>query len=81
MPTFLLTARHDINRANGLHINKGQPFYVNIPMNGITPNNLFNNSRCQNELYQQLHQVGGINLPPTDPFFKNRGNWDIKMII
>lgn len=47
MPTFVLTARHDINRANGFHINRGQEITINIPMMGIDPNNLFNNSRCK----------------------------------
>lgn len=80
MPTFILTANKDIYRANGVHIFKGQVFPININVTGITTNNLFSNSHCQKNLYQQLSLVGGINLPPTDPLFRTRGYWDVKMI-
>lgn len=47
MATFVLTARHDIDRLGGLHIDRGQQYTININMMGITPYNLFNNSRCR----------------------------------
>ena len=80
MPTFVLTATHNIDRPKaGLHIDRGQSFTVNINMMGITPVNLFNNSRCQAALVQQF-QVNGINVPKTDYSIYSRGNWDIKIL-
>lgn len=77
MSTFILTARHNIDRPqNGLHIDKGQEITVNINMMGITPNNLFNNSRCLEALVRQF-QYNGIYVPPTDIGIYNRGAWDI----
>ena len=78
MPTFELTARHDINRVNGLHISRGQQFTVNINMMGITPNNLFGNNRCADQLVQQF-KFNGIDVPKTDAGIYSRGAWDIKM--
>ncbi len=38
MPTFVLTARHDINRPQiGLHVCRGQEITINVNMLGITP--------------------------------------------
>ena len=79
MPTFVLTARHDIERPRcGLHIARGQEITVNINMTGITPNNLFGNSRCQDALVRQF-QHEGICVPATDIGIYNRGTWDIIM--
>lgn len=79
MPTFILTARHNINRVGlGLHIDKGQQYTININMMGIGPNNLFNNSRCENALIQQFRNLG-IVAPRTDTIF-SRGPWEIKML-
>lgn len=78
MPTFELTARHDINRVNGLHIDRGQQFTVNINMMGITPTNLFGNSRCMNQLVQQF-KMNGIDVPKSDFGVYSRGTWDIRM--
>lgn len=46
---------------------------------GITPNNLFNNSRCKEPLLQQF-KMNGIDLPQNDILYTNKGAWDIKMI-
>ena len=78
MPTFILTARHDVSRANGFHIARGQEITVTIPMMGIGPNNLFNNARCKDALVRQF-QVKGIDIPPTDYGIYSRGTWDIRM--
>lgn len=78
MPTFELTARHDINRVNGLYISRGQQFTVNINMMGITPNNLFGNNRCADQLVQQF-KLNGIDVPKTDVGIYSRGAWDIRM--
>ena len=32
MATFVLTARHDIDRLGGLHIDRGQQYTINIKM-------------------------------------------------
>lgn len=80
MPTFILTATHNIDRPQtGLHIVRGQSFTININMIGISPINLFNNSRCQAALIQQF-QMNGINVPKTDYGIYSRGSWDIKML-
>lgn len=79
MPTFVLTARHDINRPQcGLHIDRGQEITVNINMMGITPNNLFNNSRCKEALVTQFH-LNGIYVPATDIGVYSRGAWNVIM--
>lgn len=80
MPTFLLTATHNIDRPQcGLHIDKGQSITVNINVSGITPSNLFNNSRCAFHLVQQF-RINGIIVPKTDCGVYSRGSWDIKMM-
>ena len=80
MPTFILTATHNIDRPQtGLHIDRGQSFTININRTGISPVNLFNNSRCQAALTQQF-QMNGINVPKTDYGIYSRGSWDIKMV-
>lgn len=78
MATFEITARHQIDRSGGLHIDKGQTFSININMIGITPTNLFGNSRCVDQLERQF-QLNGIDVPKTDSAVYNRGAWDIKM--
>lgn len=78
MAQFQLTATSDINRCNGFHMDKGTTININIHMAGITPYNLFNNSRCQEALIQQF-KLNGIDLPRTDAVF-SRGYWDIKMM-
>lgn len=78
MPTFELTARYQIHRADGLHIDRGQTFSINIFTTGITPTNLFGNSRCAEQLVNQF-KLNGISVPMTDSGVYNRGVWDIKM--
>lgn len=79
MPSFVLTAINNIDRPQiGLHIDRGQQFTININMMGITPNNLFGNSRCQDSLLQQF-RLNGIDVPKTDVGVLNRGAWDIRM--
>lgn len=78
MASFELTAKHQIDRSGGLHIDKGQTFTVNINMMGITPNNLFGNTRCLDALVKQF-QFNGIDVPKTDSGIYSRGAWDIKM--
>ena len=79
MAQFVLTLRQDVNRHNGFHLDKGAVFTINIPVMGITPNNLFNNSRCKGHLLQQF-KINGIDLPQNDILYTNKGAWDIKMI-
>ena len=78
MATFELTARSPVYRTGGLYIERGQTFTVNINMIGITPNNLFNNSRCKNQLIQQFKN-NGIDVPITDSGIYSRRAWDIKI--
>lgn len=79
MPTFLLTARNNIDRPQiGLHIERGQQFTININMQGITPVNLFNNSRCVDSLVRQF-QLNDIFVPKFDIGVYNKGAWDIVM--
>ena len=78
MPTFVLTAMHDINRPN-LNINRGDQFNIHINMNNIGPNNLFNNSRCKDALIQQF-RVNGIDVPYSDAGIYSRGAWNIDML-
>lgn len=79
MPTFQLTARSQIHRNDGLHIARGETITINIPMSGITPTNLFGNSRCSKQLIQQFKN-NGIEAPITDTGIYSRGAWDIKII-
>ena len=80
MPTFQITATHNIDRPQiGLHIDRGQTFTININMMGITHVNLFNNYSSQAALIQQF-QINGINVPKTDTGIYSRGCWDIKML-
>ena len=78
MASFELTAKHQIDRPGGLHIDRGQTFTININMMGITPNNLFGNSRCADVLVKQF-QLNGIDAPKTDCGIYGRGAWEIKM--
>lgn len=78
MATFEITARYQIDRIGGLHIERGQTFTININMTGITPTNLFGNSRCADQLVEQF-KLNGINVPKTDSGVYNSGVWDIKM--
>ncbi len=78
MAKFILTASHDINRANGFHLDRGYQITITVPQIGIGPNNLFNNSRCRDTIIHQF-QNNGIFIPPTDTGFYSRGSWDIKM--
>lgn len=79
MATFTLTAKCQSTRTGGFHIDKGDQFVIHINMAGITPPiNLFNNSRCRDQLIKQF-KINGIDLPPTDPLYNNAGLWDIKM--
>ena len=78
MAEFELTARHQINRPGGLHIEQGQTFIVRINMMGITPTNLFGNSRCA-DVHVKQFQLNGIDVPKTDSGIYSRGAWDIKM--
>ena len=45
---------------------------------GITPNNLFNNPRCADQLARQF-KINGIDLPMTDRGVFSKGAWDIQM--
>ena len=78
MPNFVITARTNIDRANGFHIDRGQEYNISINLSGITPINLFGNSRCKAMLIQQLRR-NGVDLPDTDPIMRSSGFWDIKM--
>lgn len=71
---------HNIDRPlAGLHIDRGQQVTIHINTMGITPCNLFNNSRCQNALIQQF-KYNGIDVPISDICVYSRGAWDIKVI-
>lgn len=78
MATFEITARHQIDRSGGLHIDRGQTFTININMMGITPTNLFGNSRCADLLERQF-RINGIEVPKTDSGVYSRGAWDVVM--
>lgn len=77
MATFDLIARHQMVLGNGIVVAKGSPVTLNIHIQGITPVNLFGNSRCKDQILQQF-AVNGIQLPPNSPFL-NKGHWEIKM--
>ena len=76
MAQFVLTARHP-SFFGGQYIDRGQSFTINIPMMGITPVNLFNNSRCADSILKQF-SAQGIELPKSSPLL-NGGHWEIKM--
>ena len=77
MAQFFLTARHSSD-IGGQHIDRGQAFTINVPMMGVTPVNLFNNSRCVDTILKQF-SAQGLELPKDSPLL-NGGHWDIKMI-
>lgn len=79
MAQFVLTLKAPVDRPNGFHLEKGTEFTINIPVMGITPNNLFNNSRCKDQLIQQM-RFNGIDLPKNDIIYANKGPWDVKMM-
>ena len=58
MAQFILTAKQDINRPNGFHLDKGTQLNITIPMMGIAPGNLFGNNRCKEQLLQQFKMNG-----------------------
>lgn len=76
MPEFNITAKQGITRGQ-MHIDKGQTFSININMQGIGPNNLFNNSRCHDMLKRQL-EINGIYLSDSD-IRGGRGLFDINI--
>lgn len=76
MPTFVLTARHNSD-IGGQHIDRGQVFTINVNMMGITPTNMFGNSRCTDTVLRQF-SAQGLDLPKNSPLL-NSGHWDIKM--
>ena len=65
MAQFVLTARHSSN-IGGQHIDRGQSFTLNVAMMGITPVNLFNNSRCTDSILKQF-SAQGLELPKSSP--------------
>lgn len=77
MAQFVLTARHTSD-IGGQHIDRGQMFNINVAMTGITPVNLFGNSRCADTVIRQF-SAQGIELPKNSPLL-NGGHWDIKML-
>lgn len=76
MAQFIITARHPSD-IGGRHINRGQQFSLNVNMLGITPSNLFNNSRCVDTVLRQF-AAQGLDLPKNSPLL-NGGHWDIKI--
>ena len=79
MAQFVLTLRQDVNRPNGFHLEKGFQMTINIPVSGITPGNVLNNTRCKEHLIKQF-ALNGIDLPKTDPLYRNVGAWNITQI-
>lgn len=77
MAQFTLTARNDIYRP-GCYISRGTTFDITINVMGITPNSLFNNPRCADQLSRQF-KINGIDLPMTDRGVFSKGAWDIQM--
>ena len=75
MATFELRLNHDIC-IGGHNKSKGQLFILNMDK-GITPVNLFQNSRCADTVLKQL-SAQGLDLPKNSPLL-NKGHWDIKM--
>ena len=82
MPTFILTARRDINFHdinNSLkQIKRGDVFEITINASGINTTNLFNNSRIMDSLQRQFQQKD-VYLPKSSYLLQNSGPWDIKM--
>ena len=76
MASFVLTLRHNASIA-GQDLTKGQQFNLNVNMMGITPTNLFGNSRCVDTVLRQF-SAQGLDLPKNSPLL-NGGHWDIKM--
>ena len=76
MATFQLTLRHDAC-ISGQNLTRGQQFNLNVNMTGITPTNLFGNSRCVDTVLRQFSSQG-LDLPKNSPLL-NGGHWDIKM--
>lgn len=77
MAQFILTARH-ISNIGGQHVDRGQQFRLNVCTTGITPINLFGNSRCSDTVLKQL-SAQGLHLTKSSPLL-NKGHWDIKMM-
>ena len=77
MAIFELTATRQMVLGIGMIVDKGMTLTLNIPMNGITPYNLMNNSRCRDQVLQQF-AMNGVPLPPNSPYL-NPGCWNIKM--
>lgn len=76
MASFILTLRHNACIA-GQDLTRGQQFSLNVNMMGITPTNLFGNSRCVDTVLRQF-SAQGLDLPKNSPLL-NGGHWDIKM--
>ena len=82
MAQFTITARSAIDRPMAsppLHISRGESFNITINLNGITPQNLFNNSRCSAQLQHQL-KLNEIDVPLTDRGVHDKGAWDIQLL-
>lgn len=77
MAQFVLTAKSDKTLGGGQCIVRGESFRITIPMMGITPVNLFHNSRCADTILKEFKRHN-IDLPKNSPLL-NGGNWDIKM--
>lgn len=76
MANFQLTLRHNAC-IGGQTCDKGQQFNINVNMMGITPTNLFRNSRCVDTVIRQF-SAQGLDLPKNSPLL-NGGHWYIKM--
>lgn len=76
MAQFILTARQQTD-FGGQHVDRGDVYTINIPMSGITPVNLFGNSRCVDALLHGFADQGLV-LPKNSPLL-NGGHWDIQM--
>lgn len=77
MAKFEITAKNQMYH-NGCIVEKGDTYTINIPMTGIAPYNLFNNSRCQKELFHQLKNLG-LDPSPGSPWLF-QGSWNVKMV-
>lgn len=76
MANFQLTLRHN-TCIGGQTCDKGAQYNINVNMMGITPTNLFQNSRCIDSVIRQF-SAQGLDLPKNSPLL-NGGHWDIKM--
>lgn len=76
MAQFVLTAKHSSD-IGGQHIDRGQTFTIDVAMAGITPTNLFNNSRCADNVLRQF-AMHDLYLPKDSPLL-NGGHWNIVM--